>query len=367
MAASAGGGGEPESDRDGTSSGSATTPSPRDGARDGDTTRSGAQVVSRPRAGAGDDGGSDEGWLRLSAQRLGVDTSGSSRKVRRGLVLAAAGLLLSTLAGWALEYWSIGPFASAEHRAEEANDAAEPPFRVSVQPERSEPSQWAMVLDRELTEAEARTLTSLDPSAAFSYLRKLGGHPLAYAAFLENAPRYDERHQDRLEFADVIKLNIVSGREKAVLIDDWKVVDVRCRRSTAKAAVVLPPQGGVPYEGVRLHIPPQPDEPVLTDDTEGQGEWYFSTRRIEVGGGQPSAGWRMETLAARGRSCTWGVKVHYGDAYGNEGWVRLADDEERPLVFRTESLPAEPRQLWLTGSVPWTACHEDAEEPLCAL
>jgi hypothetical protein len=144
------------------------------------------------------------------------------------LLASVAFLLVAAATGWARDYLSIGPFASAEREVQKENDAAELPFSVSMQPEKSEPEQWVMVLDRELTVPEARRMTSLGHSAAFSYLRSLGARPLVYAAFLENAPK---RHKGRqsaagLELAQVFKLNILSVRDKAVVIDDWDVVDV---------------------------------------------------------------------------------------------------------------------------------------------
>ncbi|MFD3483521.1 hypothetical protein [Streptomyces sp. NPDC058665] len=86
-------------------------------------------------------------------------------------------------------------------------------------------------------------------------------------------------------FADVFRMNIMSTRSSAVVIDGWKVTDVTCGKSTAQTIVEIPPQGGATYEGLQLHIPPFAGEPVVSDDAEGQGEPYFRTRYIEVGGG----------------------------------------------------------------------------------
>ncbi|MDX3077496.1 hypothetical protein [Streptomyces sp. MI02-7b] len=304
----------------------------------------------------------------MLAEQLGVDPTASPRKRRRTLIVTLALCVVTAAMGWASDYFSVGPFASAEHEAQKENDATESPFIVSMRPEKSEPRAWALVLDRELSAPEARKMTSSkDSSAAFSYLTSLGGRALAYAPLLENAPkRYQDRQiTDGTEFAAVFKLNILSVRDKAVVIDDWEVVDARCEPSTAKTVVAFPPQGGAAYEGIRLHIPPRADEPVLTDDADGQGEPYFSTRRMEVGGGQPSGGLRVEAIASAGRSCTWGIKVHYVDAYQNDGYVRLKDGKGGPLVLHAESVPRNPRQKWVSGSVPWTACHEEPQEPMC--
>lgn len=86
-----------------------------------------------------------------------------------------------------------------------------------------------------------------------------------------------------------------------------------------------------------------------------------------MGNGQSSGALRVEAIAQPGKSCTWGVKVHYSDAYQKNEYVQLKDGKGRPLVLRTESVPTSPRQKWVSGSVRWTACHEKPEEPLCAL
>ncbi|MFC9607502.1 hypothetical protein ACFTTN_29120 [Streptomyces niveus] len=306
----------------------------------------------------------------MAAPHFNVDPADSPRKKKRGLVVSVAFILTGIAAMWALDYQSIGPFASKEHDVQKKTDAAELPFTISTLPETSEPPNWAMVLDRELSASESRKMTSLtDSSAVFSYLAGLGGRPLAYTAPLENAPEhYKERTSaDGVEFASVIKLNMLSIREKGVLIDRWDIVDIRCEPSTAKAVVAFPPQGGEPYEGIRFHLPPRAGEPVLTDDTDGQGEPYFKLRRVEVGGGQPSLGLRMETIASAGQSCTWGIKVHYIDAYNNDADIRLKDRDGKPLVLRTESIPQSPPQTWVSGPVPWTACHDKPQEPMCEL
>lgn len=286
-------------------------------------------------------------------------------------MVSAGGTVLALLAGVVVAYLQIGPGVSEENDSQKAYDASQPPFSVSLRPEKSEPNEWAMVLDRELTADETRRMTSTkDSSAAFSYLRSLGGRPLAYAPLLENAPKRYKQEQTssgRLELADVYKLNLLSTRAYGVVVDDWRVTDVTCGKSTAKTVVSYPPQGGAAYQGIRLHIPPRADEPVLTDDTEGQGESFFSTQRIEVGNGQSSGGLRMETMAAPGQSCEWGIKVHYVDAHQKEEFVQLKDSKGKPLRLRTESVPANPAQKWVFGSVPWTACHRKAEESLCDL
>jgi hypothetical protein len=281
------------------------------------------------------------------------------------VLLGALALMAAAVPGYLL----IGPTVSKENDSQKKYDASQPPFAASVQPEKSEPHTWAMVLDRELTAHETQKLTSKqDSSSAFSYLQGLGGHPLAYASFLEHAPkRYMEQQASsgRMELSDTFKMSLLSTRASAVIIDDWKVVDVACERSTAKTVVSYPPQGGVAYEGISLHIPPRADEPVLTDDTEGQGKPYFNTRYIEVGGGQPSGGLRVEAIAPPGQSCEWGIKVHYVDAHQKEQYVQLKDSKGKPLRIRTESVPEKPRQKWVFGSVPWTPCHEKPQEPQC--
>ncbi|MFD5897743.1 hypothetical protein [Streptomyces sp. NPDC060366] len=281
--------------------------------------------------------------------------------------VAAVSGVLGALGGALLAYVMIGPSTTRENESNKAYDAAQPPFTVSVQPEQSEPREWAMVLDRTLTDDEVRRMKS-SPDV-FSYLKSLGGRPLAYAPLLEHAPqRYIEEQTSsgRMEFTDTFKMTVMSTRQYAVTIDDWKVTDLTCRESTAQAVIGQPPQGGAAYEGIRLHLPPRADEPVLTDDTEGQGEPYFGNRFVEVGNGQSSGGLRAEVIAPPGQTCEWGVQVRYKDTHRPEGrWIQLKDDKGEPLRIRTESVPASPRQSWIFGAMPWTSCHDKLEEEHC--
>jgi hypothetical protein len=276
---------------------------------------------------------------------------------------------LSLIAGAGLAYLLIGPTVTKENDSQKKYDASQPPFAASVQPEKNEPQAWAMVLDRELTAQETQKMTSKqDSSSAFSYLQGLGGRSLSYTSSLGHV-RYIQQQASSggMELSDTFKLSLLSTRASAVVVDDRKVVDVTCERSAVKTVVSFPPQGGVEYQGIRLHIPPGANEPVLTDNTEGQGKPYFNTRYIEVGGGQPSGGLRVEAIAPPGQSCEWGIKVHYVDAHQKEQYVQLKDGKGKPLRIRTESVPEKPRQDWVSGSVPWTPCHEKPQAPLCGL
>lgn len=335
----------------------------------GDSPSAPAQLSQQSSADTGS--GPRESIWAIVAEALGLAPGASRRrKVVLLLVTVAIGLLVvfrDTLTGYVM----IKPNVTRENDSNKEYDASQLPFTVSVQPENGEPREWAMVLDRELTADEARKLTSSkDSSAAFSYLKALGGHPLAYAPLLEHAPkRYTEQQTStgRMELSDTFKMVVLSTRSSPVVINDWKVTDATCRNSKAQTVVALPPQGGAAYQGIRLHIPPRADEPVLTDDTEGQGEPYFGTHYIEVGGGQPSGGIRAEVIAPPGKSCEWGISVHYNDSYQKGRWVQLKDGKGKPLRIRTESIPVNPRQKWVSGSVPWTPCHLKPKEPMCDL
>lgn len=283
-------------------------------------------------------------------------------------VTATVGLL-SVLGGTLLGYYMIKPSVTRENDSNKGYDASQAPFTVSVQTELGDPRQdWVMVLDRELTQGETRKLTSSnDASAAFTYLKSLGGRLLNSASYLEHAPeKYPQlTSTGNMELSDTFKLRLLSTRSAAVVIDDWKATDVTCRPSTAKTVVGYPSQGGAAYQGIRVHVPPRDGEPVLTDDEEGQGEPYFDTRYIEVGNGQSSGAMRVEAIAPRGHSCEWGIKVHYVDAYQKGQWLQLKDSDGKALRIRTESVPADPRQKWVFGSIPWTACHQKTQELMC--
>ncbi|MFB7957641.1 hypothetical protein [Streptomyces sp. NPDC056045] len=300
-----------------------------------------------------------------------MDPAASRRKKILWLSVTATVGVLSVLGGTLLGYYMIKPSVTRENDSNRGYDASQAPFTASVQTELGDPRQdWVMVLDRELTKGEARKLTSSDDaSAAFTYLKSLGGRLLNYASYLEHAPKhYTQRTSTgRMELSSTFKLRLLSTRSAAVVIDDWKATDIACRPSTAKTVVGYPSQGGVAYQGIRVHVPARGGEPVLTDDDEGQGEPYFDSHIIEVGNGQSSGAMRVEAIAPPGQSCEWGIKAHYVDAYQKEQWLQLKDSDGKALRIRTESVPADPRQTWVFGSVPWTACHQKTEEPMCGL
>ncbi|MGC4748713.1 hypothetical protein ACLQ28_24115 [Micromonospora sp. DT201] len=281
-----------------------------------------------------------------------------------GVVVAAVTLAVET----ARDHFFIPSTVAKENDSQKKVDASELPFTVSVQPERGEPESWTMVLDRELTADETQKMQ--DSSSPFSYLRSLGGHPLGYASFLNNAPqRYMDQQTSsgRMANIDTFKIAFLSTRAYPVMIDDWKVVDLTCVKSSRKTVVSRPSQGGAAYEGISLHLPPRADEPVLTDDTEGQGKPYFDSRFIEVGGGQSVGALRVEAIAPAGQSCEWGIEVHYTDAHHQDDYVQLKDGDGNPLRIHTESAPANPRQKWVFGSVPWTPCHLNPQGNQCDL
>ncbi len=357
---------EPQSGSDG---GAPAEPTGQSGDSGGDSPSDPAQLPQHRSSGT--EGGPRESIWAIVAEALGLAPGASRRrKVVLLLVTLAIGLLV-VFRDTLIDYAMIKPNVARENDSNKEYDASQLPFTVSVQPENGEPREWAMVLDRELTGDESRKLTSSkDSSTAFSYLKSLGGRPLAYAPLLEHAPkRYTQQQTStgRMELSDTFKMIVQSTRSSAVVVDDWKVTDVTCRKSTAQTVVAYPPQGGAAYQGIRLHLPPRADEPVLTDDTEGQGESYFGTHYIEVGGGQPSGGLRAEVIAPPGQSCEWGISVHYNDSYQKGRWVQLKDGKGKPLRMRTESVPVHPRQKWVFGSVPWTPCHEKPKEPMCGL
>ncbi|MET9146166.1 MULTISPECIES: hypothetical protein [unclassified Streptomyces] len=320
--------------------------------------------------------GADESFQAIASEMFGVDPGASRRKKTRWAVVLSVRTVLTfvcgTLAAALIGYWLSGLDTPKQNEKQKEYDASQAPFTVFTRPEQGDPGRpWVMVLDRELTAAETRKLTSSrDASVTFSYLKALGGHPLSFPSVMENAPKGypSTASNSRMEVSDTFKLSVLSTRAAAVSIDDWKVTDVVCRDSTAQTLVALPPQGGTTYQGIRLHLPPRADEPVLTDDAEGQGEPYFDTHYIEVGGGQPSGGLRVEAIAPPGQSCEWGVEVHYVDAYQKEQWLRLKGRDGKPLRLRTESVPLNPRQKWLFGSIPWTPCHlRQLKDPMCGL
>ncbi|MFE7235261.1 hypothetical protein ACWCRF_28680 [Streptomyces sp. NPDC002405] len=354
---------EPQPSGDG---GTSPGPTGQSGDSGGSPPHPPAQLPQQGSAGTGS--GAHDSFEAIASEALGVDPGASRRKKAVWLLVTAVITLLGALGATLWQYLMIKPNVTRENDVNTSIDASKIPFTVSVQPEKGDPRQeWVMVLDRELTAAETRKLTSSnDSSAAFSYLKALGGHPLWYPSVLEHAPKDSQQTSTgHAELSDTFKMSVLSTRTSAVVIDDWKVTDVTCRQSTAKTVVAYPPQGGAVYQGIQLHVPPRADEPVLTDDTEGQGQPYFDTHYIEVGGGQPSGGLRVEAIAPRGQSCVWGIRVHYVDAYQKGQWVQLKDGKGTPLRIRTESVPVNPRQKWFFGSIPWTLCPQKSKDPMC--
>ncbi|MFJ8768803.1 hypothetical protein [Streptomyces clavifer] len=312
--------------------------------------------------------GARESFASIVAEALGL-APGSSRRRRAVTLLVLLSIaFMAVFQDTVTGYFMIKINVTRENDSNAEYDANKVPFTVSVRPEEDEPEAWAMVLDRALTPEEKQKLVAVenDRSGAFSYLKKLGGRPLADKATLEKAP--PKRYKDQLAssalggYADVFQMNVMSTRSTAVVIDDWQVTDVTCRKSTGHTIVHLPEQGGASYEGLQLHIPPLVGEPVMTDEAEGQGESYFSTQYIEVGGGQPSGGFKVQAIAPRGKSCQWGIKVRYTDSYQTARWVQLQDSNGRPLRIRTDSVPTDARQDWVFIVQPWRLCERQTSK-----
>lgn len=352
----------------GSADGTLAAPAPQQAGQNGDSAGvAPATAAQPPRQSDADEGnGARESFASIVAETLGL-APGSSRRRRAVTLLvmlsiAFVAVFRDTLTG----YLMIKPSVTRENDSNAEYDANKVPFTVSVRPEEGEPEAWSMVLDRALTPEEKQKLVAVenDRSGAFSYLRKLGGRPLADEATLENAPK---RYKDQLAsstlggYADVFQMNVMSARSTSVVINGWQVTDVTCRKSTGHTIVTLPPQGGASYEGLQLHIPPLVGEPVLADETDGQGESYFSTHYIEVGGGQPSGGFKVQAIAPWGQSCQWGIKVRYTDPYQTARWVQLKDGNGKPLRIRTDSVPTDARQEWVFMVAPWSLC--DTSEP----
>ncbi|MFF5715175.1 hypothetical protein [Streptomyces sp. NPDC012756] len=344
-------------------------PAPQQAGQDGNSAGGPPPAAAQPPRQSDADGGNGarESFPSIVAETLGL-APGSSRRRRAVTLLvmlsiAFMAVFRDTLTG----YFMIKPSVTRENDANEEYDANKVPFTVSVRPEEDEPETWAVVLDRALTAEEKQKLVAVenDRAGAFSYLKKLGGRPLATTATLEKAP---ERYKDQLlaspnlgGYADVFQMNVMSTRSISVVINGWQVTDVTCRKNTGHTIVVLPEQGGASYEGLQLHIPPLPGEPVLSDEVDGQGESYFSTRYIEVGGGQPSAGLKVHAIVPPGKSCQWGIKVRYDDAYQKGRWVQLKDGSGKPLRIRTDSIPTDAQETWGFIVQPWRLC--DSSKP----
>ncbi|MEU6663047.1 hypothetical protein [Streptomyces sp. NPDC046821] len=308
------------------------------------------------------DGRPRESFASIVGETLGL-APGSSRRRRVVTLLVMLSIaFVAVFRDTLTDYLMIKPSVARENDSNTEYDADKVPFTVSVRPVEDEPETWSMVLDRTLTPDEMRKLVDLgERAASFSYLKKLGGRPLADEATLEDAPeRYKEQLSSRTigRFSDAFLMNVMSTRSTSVVINRWKVTDVACRKSTGRTVVMLPEQGGASYEGIQLHIPPFAGEPVLADETKGQGQSYFGTHVIEVGGGQPSGSFKVQAIAPRGKSCTWGIKLRYTDSYQTTRWVQLKDGKGKPLRIRTESVPMDAQQWWVFIVDPWRLCEQ---------
>ncbi|MFF8953247.1 hypothetical protein ACF09I_31225 [Streptomyces sp. NPDC014940] len=250
-------------------------PAPQQAGRDGDSAGSPpAAAAQPPRQSDADEGnGARESFASIVAETLGL----------------APGYLM------------IKPSVTRENDSTAEYDADKAPFTVSVRPEEDEPETWAVVLDRALTPEEKQKLVAVenDRAGAFSYLKKLGGRPLATTATLENAPK---RYKDQLAspalggYVDVFQMNVMSTRSTSVAINRWQVTDVTCQKS-------------VPW----------------------------------------------------GKSCQWGIKVRYTDPYQTERWVQLKDSNGKPLRIRTDSIPTDARETWGLIVQPWRLCDRSGK------
>ncbi|MGW3951873.1 hypothetical protein ACWEKM_13230 [Streptomyces sp. NPDC004752] len=160
-------------------------PPPQQAGQNGDSDGGPRAVAAQPpRQNDADEGsGPRESFASIVAETLGL-APGSSRRRRAVALLvmlsiAFVAVFRDTLTG----YLMVKPSVARENDSNAEYDANKVPFTVSVRPEEVEPETWAMVLDRALTPDETRKLMAGgDRSAAFSYLKKLGGHPLAHEA-----------------------------------------------------------------------------------------------------------------------------------------------------------------------------------------
>lgn len=344
-------------------------PAPQQAGQNGDSAGGPpAAAAQPPRQSDADEGnGARESFASIVAETLGLAPDSSRRRRAVTILVLLSITFMAVFRDTLTGYLMIKPSVTRENDSNAEYDANKVPFTVSVRPEEDEPEAWAMVLNRALTLEEKQKLVAVenDRSGAFSYLKKLGGRPLASEATLEKAPK---RYKDQLAssppggYADVFQMNVMSTRSTAVTINGWQVTDVTCRKSTGHTIVQLPTQGGAAYEGLQLHIPPLVGEPVLTDETEGQGESYFSTHVIEIGGGQPSGHYKVQAIAPWGKSCQWGIKVHYTDSYQTERWVQLKDGNGKPLRIRTDSIPMDARQDWVFIVQPWRLCERQTSK-----
>ncbi|GCB53135.1 hypothetical protein [Streptomyces sp. NL15-2K] len=353
-------GGRPEAQPGGTD-GALTEPVAATG-QSGDSGGSPPTAPAQPPRQAADEGDEPrESFGSIVAETLGLAPGSSRRRRVVTLLVMMAIAFVAVFRDTLIDYVMIKSSVAKENESNTQYDANKVPFTVSVQPEEDEPLEWAMVLDRKLTPDETRELVARnnDRSGAFSYLKELGARPLVHTATMEYAP---ERYKQQMlssnsgTFADVFRMHIMSTRSSAVVINGWKVTDITCRKSIAQTIVEVPPQGGGVYEGLQLHIPPLAGEPVLADDIEGQGEPYFSTRYVEVGGGQSSSGFKVQAIGPSGQSCEWGIKVRYTDSYQNTRWVQLKDKKGKTLRIRTESPPLDATQRWVFIVDPWRLC-----------
>jgi hypothetical protein len=266
------------------------------------------------------------------------------------------------------------PQSEAFQEADEAIDNARPPFSISV--DYDDPlwtGEVKIVLDRELTlseQGEMHDIASLGEGgslAIWEYLQSIGGRLLFYPSDIPLPDQADGLRWPRGE-ATVFNMDIFSERQSQVSITDMRVVNVSCREPSAQAVIVIPPQGGFSYDGIRVDLTAADPVPLITDPGEDLGQPYFSERRIDLGNGQSPGGLRVEAVT-EGQSCDWEFQATYHDATGRYHEMTLRDGDS---PFFAEAIPTEPAQLWIAdpsrlyASPSYlVACHEEPGASIC--
>ncbi|MFF5897636.1 hypothetical protein ACFY8O_17095 [Streptomyces argenteolus] len=256
-------------------------------------------------------------------------------------------LVVGVFVGGVATYWI--PFAldtltadstvRTQKDAEKKADFKDPPFTVELRYETFGPgfaNPWHMVLDRPLTQAEQKQLTSVrgEGTEYFAQVHKilapLGARVITYAGYALG----------RDNTARSFFLNLHSDRNAELSIVDMKSKIDSCSPSTAQTVVTQPPAGTVEVPGVLWDLDSGNDNPIAVDENdEHKGEPYFWYNQIDLGDGAAPGALRVQSAVGR-ESCRWHIEARYTDTAGEHGPVRIPAEGE---IF-TEALPSHPAQ-----------------------
>ncbi|MET9565449.1 hypothetical protein [Streptomyces tauricus] len=283
------------------------------------------------------------------------DSRGLPKKKRRKLIaiLTVSALLLFFGSLLAENYFGLLFSGNSVRREDEAQkrldlegeaftaQVTEPVFDPTVTP-------FDFIFDHPLTPAQEKRMQGFSTNEIdelWDYLSSIGGRMVEYPAGGTSEAR-----------SSVFNLHLQSDRQAPLTVTDLRVEILHCAPSTAEAIVRVPPQGGGGYFGIFFDLTERDPIARISEPTKEFGDPFFRDNVINLGNGEDPGNFRVESVAER-QSCDWEIEVSYADSSGVH--TRNVNNNGHP--FRTEALPRNPRQYWLTypgegEGIEWVNC-----------